>query len=157
MTCKKVYIGQELKDEDLVYGIGSVYLGGPRNTKGKSWRLDFIKGFERAKADCVLFIPETYNQLKGGFNKNPAQDRYQWEHMTISVASVILFWYPADVIDVQSSAQFGSWYKSERTFCGTENPDHEQYIHWLYKKQHKMYPCGSPDELIDMVVRWMKE
>jgi hypothetical protein len=53
MNCKKVYIGQEITQEDWDYGIGSVYLAGPRNLKGKSWRIDLIQKIEISYANLL--------------------------------------------------------------------------------------------------------
>src|SRR5690606_11293305 len=106
---KRFYLGQDFMEEDWGYGLGSVYLGGSRNPKGKSWRLEIMKKFEETKTPMSFFIPETKNQLKGGFNKVPKETIFQWEHMAISVATVILFWYPSGSIKPQNCSEFGAW------------------------------------------------
>ena len=157
MNYKKLYLGQEIEQEDWSFGLGSMYLAGPRNPKGKSWRLEFIEKVENIGTPVSFFIPETKSQLKGGFNKSYLDDVYDWQHMAISLASIIVFWYPVGVIDTQSYVEFGAWSKSERIFVGRENNHHNQYIDWLLHKEQKLFPAESMDELVDMVIHWLKE
>jgi len=66
MACKYIYIGQKWTSSDLKIGKGSIYLSGPRNRRGKSWRVDAINKIANA-VEATLLIPEGANQLKGGF------------------------------------------------------------------------------------------
>lgn len=154
---KRFYLGQDFMEEDWGYGLGSVYLGGSRNPKGKSWRLEIMKKFEETKTPMSFFIPETKNQLKGGFNKVPKETIFQWEHMAISVATVILFWYPSGSIKPQSCSEFGAWHKNERIFYGRESNTEYKYFDWLLYKEHKLYPAENIDQLVEMVTHWMRE
>lgn len=157
MKCRKIYIGQDLSQDDWNYGLGSVYLAGPRKPKGKSWRLDIIKKFEDTKIPMCLFVPETNNQLKGGFSKAHQFDRFKWQNFAMSVASVLVFWFPADCHDQQSYVEFGAWHKTERVFLGREDGNVNQYLDWLLYKEHKLYPASDMDQLVEMVAHWMKE
>ena len=157
MRCKKIYIGQEIEQEDWIYGSGSVYLAGPRNPKGKSWRLDFIKKLEDSGSAICVFVPESKNQLIGGFNKMPDVEKYKWQHLAISLASAIVFWYPAGIADSQSYVEFGSWHKVERIFLGREDPQSTQYLDWLLHHEQKLFPADNLDDLAEMVIHWLRE
>jgi hypothetical protein len=157
MNCKKMYIGQELTHEDWDYGIGSVYLAGPRNPKGKSWRVDLIQKLEESGCPICIFVPESKNQLKGGFSKVHHFDRYQWQHMVISLASTIVFWFPSGCSDAQSYVEFGAWHKAERIFLGQEDRDENDYLDWLMYKKQNINCVNSMDKLIEMVTHWLKE
>lgn len=157
MKCRKLYIGQDVEHEDWNYGLGSVYLAGPRNPKGKSWRLDLIKKLEDTQIPICLLIPETKNQLKGGFTKIPETERYQWQYMAMSVATTILFWYPSGCSDAQSYVEFGSWHKAERIFMGREDKNENSYLDWLLHKEQKLFPAEDTDQLVEMVSHWLKE
>ena len=155
MKSKKIYLGQELKSEDLEFGLGSIYLAGPRNV-GKSWRLELIDKFEKTQSPLTLLIPETKSQLEDGINKMEDEEAFQWQYSAIAIASVICFWYPKDLCDKQSYAEFGIWNKSERTFVGKEDPS-KDYIDWIIYKEHKLYPAEDMNQLVEMITRWIRE
>lgn len=161
MKVKKVYLGQELNQEDWDYGIGSMYLAGPRNPKGHSWRLDLINKLEEQKSPISILVPETKAQLNGGESKLHSMKIYEWQHLAMSVASCILFWYPAGVVDAQSYVEFGAWHKSERIFLGREKVGQmigpNQYLDWLLHKEQKLYPAEDMDQLVQMAIHWIRE
>lgn len=157
MLCKKIYFGQELDPDIWNYGCGSIFLAGPRNKKGKSWRQAFIKKVEDSKMPVALLIPETHNQLKGGFNKVKTEDQFKWQHLAMSVASAIAFWYPAGVSSAQSYVEFGMWHKYERIFLGREKESDTKYLEWLLHKEQLLYPAEDMDQLVEMVLHWIKE
>lgn len=157
MNCKKVYLGQEIENEEWNYGLGSVYLAGPRFPNGKSWRLDVISKLENSGTPMAIFIPETKSQLKNGFNKAPQDTIYSWQRMAMSMASAIIFWIPKDVIDNQSLVEFGLWHKSERIFLGRENPKQTEYLDWVLYKEQMLYPADNIDQLTEMLLHWMRE
>jgi hypothetical protein len=157
MKCKKVYLGQELTPQEWSYGLGSVYLAGPRNQKESSWRLEAMQKLEGAGSPLSFLIPESRHQLKGGFNKTPLPERYKWQHLGMSVATCILWWFPADVIDAQSYVEFGAWSKAERNFLGREKAEGNEYLDWLLHKDHLLYPAENMDQLVQMVIHWIRE
>jgi len=156
MSCKKIYIGQELTQEDWDYGMGSVYLAGPRNPKGKSWRVDIIDKIEKATSGVCILIPETEDQLKGGLSNILPNDQFAWQHLAMSVASTILFWFPHGVFNAQSCVEFGAWHKSEKVFLGHE-PYGAEYMDWLLNKEQSLYPAESMDQLVSMAIHWIIE
>jgi hypothetical protein len=168
MKCKKIYLGQKITQDDWDYGIGSIYLAGPRPPQGKSWRLDAIKKIEDTKSPTCILIPETKDQLKNGHNKQQLTKQFEWQRLAMSVASSILFWYPAKIADphwqhndhrtyiTQSYAEFGAWHKVERVFLGRENPGSE-YLDWLLLTEQKLYPAENLDQLVEMVIHWLRE
>lgn len=157
MNCKKVYLGQEIENEEWSYGLGSVYLAGPRNPKGKSWRLDVISKLEESGTPMAIFIPETKSQLRGGFNKSPSHVIYDWQRFAMSMASAIIFWYPKDAYDAQSLVEFGLWHKSERIFLGREDPKKNEYLDWVLYKEQMLYPADTIDQVIEMYLHWVRE
>lgn len=157
MKVKKVYLGQELIQKDWNYGIGSVYLAGPRNPNGESWRINLIKKLEAQGSPISILIPETKNQLKNGSHQLHPMKVYEWQHLAMSVASCILFWYPSGVVDVQSYVEFGAWHKSERIFLGRENRNDNQYLDWLLHREQKLYPADDMDQLVQMAIHWIRE
>lgn len=158
MVCKKIYLGQELTQEDWDYGMGSIYLGGPRNYKGKSWRLDLIDKIESSVSNVCILIPETQNQLKGGANKMPPQEQFAWQQLAMSVASAILFWFPNGLFNIQSCVEFGAWHKSERVFLGHDGTFYGlEYMDWLLNKEQRLYPAESMDQLVSMAIHWIIE
>lgn len=157
MKCKKVYIGQDLTPKEWSYGLGSVYLAGPRNNSDKSWRLELMKKLEDTGTPMCFLIPESKHQLNGGLNKTPLPEMYKWQHLGISVATCILWWFPADTIDVQSYVEFGAWHKVERIFIGREKAEGNEYLDWLLHKEQLLYPAESMDQLVEMTVHWLRE
>jgi hypothetical protein len=157
MKCKRIYIGQEITPEDWNYGIGSVYLAGPRNPKCKSWRVRFIQKIEQLGSPICLFIPESKNQLSGGSCKIHENNIFHWQHLAMSVASAILFWYPAGITNPQSYVEFGAWHKAERIFLGREDPESTKYLDWLLHKEQRLYPAENADQLVEMVGHWLRE
>lgn len=157
MNCKKIYLGQEIESEDWSYGLGSVYLCGPRNPKGKSWRLDLISKLENSGTPMTIFIPETKNQLKGGFNKVDKNKVFDWQRSAMAISTAIIFWYPKGVFDDQSFAEFGLWHKSERIFLGREVGANTEYLEWLLYKEQLLYPADNLDQVTEMFLHWIKE
>lgn len=154
MQTKKIYIGQELTQQDWDFGLGSVYLSGPRNVSKESWRVEVINKLENSGSNLCLLIPETKSQLKTGICSG---SNFEWQKVAMSVASCILFWYPSGVQDAQGYAEFGAWHKSERVFMGRENAKGNEYLDWIWHQEQKLYPAESIDQLIEMVLHWIRE
>lgn len=157
MNSRKLYLGQEIESGDWNYGLGSVYLAGPRNTKGKSWRLDIISKLENSETPISIFIPETKNQLQNGLNKVSKNKMFDWQQSAMAIATSIIFWFPKDVHDDQSFAEFGLWHKSERIFLGRELGAQIEYLEWLFYKEQSLYPAESLDQIVEMFLHWVKE
>lgn len=155
MKCKKIYLGQKITQDDWDYGIGSIYLAGSRHPTGKSWRLEAIKKIEDTNSPICLLIPETKEQLKTGYNKFQLAKEFEWQRMAMSLASAIMFWYPDGVCSPQSYVEFGAWHKVERIFLGREH-GHE-YLNWLLLTEQKLYPAENLDQLVEMVIHWLRE
>jgi len=155
MKCKKIYLGQKITQDDWDYGIGSIYIAGPRHPKGKSWRLDAIKKIENTKSPTCILIPETKDQLITGNCNRSLIKQFEWQRLAMSVASAIIFWYPDGLCNSQSYAEFGAWHKVERIFLGRERPD--EYLDWLLLTEQKLYPAENLDQLVEMVIHWLRE
>lgn len=155
MNCKIIYLGQDVSSDDWNYGLGSVYLAGPRNKKGKSWRLDLISKLEKSNIPLAIFVPETEIQLNDNiYQKN---NLYCWQHSTMAISTSIIFWYPKDIYDDQSFADFGLWHKSERIFLGREPGAQIEYLEWLFYKEQLLYPAETLDQIVEMCLHWIKE
>jgi hypothetical protein len=157
MNCKKIYLGQEIVSDNWNYGFGSVYLCGSRNPKRKSWRLDLISKLEDSGTPMTIFIPETKNQLNGGYNKESKNSVFDWQRSAMAMSTAIIFWYPKDVHDNQSCAEFGLWHKSERIFLGREPGAQTEYLEWLFYKEQLLYPADTLDQVAEMFLHWIKE
>jgi hypothetical protein len=155
MNCRKLYLGQEIVSDDLHYGLGSVYLAGPKNPKGKSWRLDIISKLESSETPITIFIPETKNQLKS--DKFTKEISFNWQRSAMAIATSIIFWFPKGVYDDQSFAEFGLWHKSERIFLGREPGAQTEYLEWLFYKEQLLYPADNLDQVTEMFLHWIKE
>lgn len=156
MNSKKIYLGQDVDSNDWNYGLGSVYLAGPRNSYGKSWRLDLISKIEESEIPLTILIPETKNQLKSN-NINKIDNEFNWKTSSMAVATSILFWYPKDFNDYQSFIDFGIWHKSERIFLGREPGSPTEYLEWLFYKEQLLYPADDLDQIVEMFTHWIKE
>jgi len=157
MRCKKVYLGEEIDEQVWKYGLGSIYLAGPKNEKGKSWRSQMIKKIESEGVPVTIFIPETRTQLKGSKIKMDKTLQFSWKHTAISLASTIVFWYPSGNLDHQSYVEFGVWSRAERIFYGREDEAQNEYLDWLLYKQQLLYPAETMDQVVEMVIHWLKE
>lgn len=157
MNSRKLYLGQDIVSEDWNYGLGSVYLAGPRNSKDNSWRLDIISKLENSGTPMTIFIPETKNQLKGGLSKISKDKIFDWQQSAMAISTSILFWFPKDAYDDQSFAEFGHWHKSERIFLGREPGAQIEYLEWLFYKEQSLYPAESLDQIVEMFLHWVKE
>jgi hypothetical protein len=149
MTCKRYFIGSTLSQDDWNYGLGSIYLAGPT----KSWKFDFIKKVEKEIHNAAFLIPETENK------KQLSDDEiFSWKKDAISVASIIVFWFPKNNIsDIDSYVEFGYWCKSERVFYGREDNLSNKYLDWIFNKEQSLYPAETLDQLADMVIHWLRE
>jgi len=157
MNCKKIYLGQKIESKDWNYGLGSVYLAGPRNLSAKSWRLDLISKIEKSGSPVSIFIPETQKQLSDGICDIPQNEMYEWQNFAISAASAIIFWYPKGAFSVQSFVEFGIWHKAERIFLGREDQSQIEYLEWLLYKEQLLYPAENLDQITEMFLHWIKE
>ena len=157
MNCKKVYLGQEVESDDWNYGLGSVYLAGPRNSKGISWRLNLISKLQNSGTPMTIFIPETKNQLKYGYNNASKDSIFEWQRSTMAIASSIIFWFPKGFQDDQSFAEFRHWHKSETIFLGREIGANTEYLEWLFHKEQHLYPADTLDQISEMFLHWIKE
>jgi hypothetical protein len=156
MTIKYIELGDNWDLEDFLnFGLGSIYLAGPRNNLGKSWRSDFCNKIERLGVDVSIVSPEPRNYFET-FEETITPDMYLWRKKAIACATTIVFWWPKNTIDIISGIEFGSWYKEERVFVGCEElNNNSSYIDWLYHKEHLMHPAHSINELVENVVKWL--
>lgn len=149
MTCKNIYLGQDWTIEELnTSGFGSIYLAGPLNTNGKSWRNDFIKKIEKSGLQVTFLIPENKEKTLS------KEEMFAWQKSAISSASVIVFWFPNGETNIQSLVEFGAWYKSERVFLGGNGPDVE-YLDWAIHSEQKINASNTLDQLAERVVHWL--
>ena len=158
MTKKTFFAGDIITPEDCSFGLGSIYLAGP----GYDWRDKLI---DKINCDCSIFnhwpAINTGKKLINLNNKTtckiPYTQTWQWEAMAMSMASVIVFWFPKNEIDEKSLVDFGIWSNSERVFLGIENKSEGSYPAHLLYQNHRLYPAETLDQLAEMVTHWMKE
>ena len=157
MACKYIYLGQDWETEELNgFGIGSVYLAGPRNnealiTPNKSWRLDLIKKISSSGLQLTFLIPEPKNRGQ----EIPAEKRFKWQQSAMAAATAVLFWFPLNEHDAQSLVEFGCWCKSERVFLGGDPSPEMEYLDWLLNTEQKIRATNSLDQLTERFVHWI--
>jgi hypothetical protein len=143
MTKKTFCVGQEITAEDCSFGLGSIYLVGTE----QKWKDEFIK-----KIGCNCSIFNTCNT-----KPIPYTQRYQWESMAMSMAGLIVFWFPENNVCEKDLIDFGIWSNSERVFLGIENKKENSYQTHLFYQNHRLYPAETLDQLAEMVTHWLKE
>lgn len=154
MASKYIHLGQDWETEELNnFGLGSVYLAGPRNKTGKSWRQDLIKKIENSGLKLTFFIPEPKAQLRSG--DILPKERFDWQKSAIASASAILFWFPLNEYDAQSLVEFGCWCKSERVFLGGDPCPEIEYLDWLLYNEQKIHATNTLEQLTERFVHWI--
>jgi hypothetical protein len=152
MTCKNIYMGQKWSSADLKFGKGSIYLGGPRNRRGRSWRIDVINQLSNA-LDATLLIPETSAQLKGGASRSSAEtDR--WQKFAIGSAAAIIFWYPKDAAEDSSVIDIGAWSTTNKVFFGKE-PENQTATIITLAESNNVIISDSLDGLIERLTGYL--
>lgn len=156
MTCKHIGLGDNWELEDFTnFGLGSIYLAGPRNHIGHSWRSDFFNKIERLGVDVTIVSPEP-SIYYDTFAETITPEMYLWRKKAIACVTTIVFWWPKNTIDMISGVEFGNWYKEERVFVGCEEiTASSSYIDWVYYKEHLMHPSKSINDLVENVVKWL--
>lgn len=161
MTSKCIYLCQDFVIEDLnVSGLGCIYLAGPRNKDGTSWRFDLIKKIEDLGLKVPFLIPEPSknSQLANCpdvSNIITASKCFKWQHSAMAMATAIAFWFPKDATPSPDSfVQFGMWCKSERVFLGIEDTNYN-YMDWLFHSEQKMTTSPTLDQLAERIVHWI--
>jgi hypothetical protein len=155
MTKKTFSVGQEITAEDCSFGLGSIYLAGP----GQNWKDEFIKKID---CDCTILNDSSYPRIPSQYQTNnikflPYTQIYQWESMAMSMASLIVFWFPENEVCEKSLVDFGIWANSERVFLGIENKKGDSYLAHLLYQNHRLYPAETLDQLVEMVTHWLNE
>ena len=154
MACKYIYLGQDWETEELnSFGIGSVYLAGPRNNPSKSWRLDLIKKISSCGLQMTFFVPEPKSQLRSG--DILAEERFKWQQSAMAAATAVLFWFPLNEHDAQSLVEFGCWFKSERVLLGGDPSPEIEYLDWLLYTEQKIRATNTLDQLAERFVHWI--
>lgn len=120
MVCKNIYLGQKWTSADLKFGSGTVFLAGPRNNKGKSWRIDAINKIGASGIECTIFIPEGVGQLKGGFCRISREDQLRWQRFAVSASHHVLFWFPKEEAEDIGAIDIAAWAKSDRILVGKD-------------------------------------
>lgn len=156
MASEYIYLGQDWETSQLTkFGLGSVYLAGPRNSQRRSWRLDLIDKLEKTGVSLTYMIPETLEELNNK-NLNIVKNSLQWCRSAISCTSAILFWFPKGNLDTISLVDFGAWCKSERVFVGGD-ADNLSYIDFVFHSEQKLNICKTQDELVERFISWILE
>lgn len=156
MTCKYIYIGQKWTSSDLKFGKGSIYLAGPRNRKGKSWRIEAINKIASAGVEASLFIPESVNQLKGGFCRISKEEKSKWQKFAIASATSIIFWYPKDESEDVGATDLKAWCKSDKVFVGKDPENQSADMLSLLAGDTRVNISGTMDELVERLVNWLR-
>jgi hypothetical protein len=151
---KYIYVGQKWTAADVKVGNGSVYIGGPRNRKGKSWRVDFINKLAEIGITGSLFIPEGPGQLKGGFCRIDKDEKNKWQKFAAASASAIVFWFPSDASDDIGALDLKAWYKSDRVFIG-KDPSNTTAIVDEISKEPNIIISDSLDGVVERVSVWL--
>lgn len=157
MASKYIYLGQNWETEELnSFGIGSVYLAGPRNHQAKSWRLDLINKIESTGLSLTYLIPEAKGQLDAtGLCELTIEERRWWKQISIACTTAIIFWFPDNVCDSQSFVEFGCWCKSERVFLGGDPGEELNYLDWILHNEQKIHAVNTLDQLTERFVHWV--
>ena len=140
----------------MKYGSGSIFLAGPRNRKGKSWRIDAINKIALAGIEATLFIPESVSQLKGGFCRLSKEDKNKWQKFAIASATAIIFWYPKDGSEDVGAADLKAWCRSDKVFVGKDPENENSDMASLLAGNTKANISSSIDELIDRLVNKLR-
>lgn len=139
----------------MKFGNGSVYLAGPRNRKGKSWRVDAVNKIAKAGLQCTIFIPESVGQLKGGFCRLDKEEKSKWQKFAIASATTVLFWYPPDASEDVGVADLKAWCKSERVFIGRDPENKTQVVEDLMQNDQNVVVVNSLDALVEKMAAWV--
>ena len=154
---RPVYVPTDATQEDLLFGMGSLFLAGPtpRCKKVKSWRPEFVRTLKKQKVQCSVFIPEL---KKGGWLGN-YERQTDWEYRHLDDASAVVFWVPRNLDNLPgftTNVEFGYWVKSVRCFYGRpDGADKTEYLDWLYEKEGHGTPASSMEELVETVTKWL--
>jgi len=154
MACKYIYIGQKWTSSDLKIGKGSIYLSGPRNRRGKSWRVDAINKIANA-VEATLLIPEGANQLKGGFCRVDKEEKNRWQKFAIGSAAAIAFWYPKDAVDDLGPIDLEAWANSAKVFIGKDPQNQTPTITKLAETHPHVTISDSLEGLVERLTNWL--
>lgn len=158
MTSRYIYLGEDWETEDLnSLGLGPVYLAGPRNPQGKSWRCELISKIEKSGVSLSYLIPETRAQLEvtGLYRYPNDEEAVKWQQTSMGCATAILFWFPAEAFDPKSLVDFGCWAKCERVFLGGDQSNNLEYLDRVFYSEQKMHAVNTLDQLAERFVHWI--
>lgn len=149
---KKIYLNENLYTNDFEYGIGSIYLAGPRNNSGPSWRTYFIDYIENLELHTTLIIPETKQNLHN--HVKDVNCSKNWKEDCLQFSTAIAFWIPSKQITKEDLTELSLFVNKDKTFFGYPeiNSDLDKYI----PDNRKCYCNNSLDKLINDVVKWIK-
>lgn len=149
MTCKNIYLGQKWTSADLKFGKGTIYLGGLRNRRGRSWRTDVITKISNS-IDATLLVPETSAQLKGGSSRtSPETDR--WQKFAIGSSTAIIFWFPKNAVDDTGVIDLEPWSSSRKVLIG-KDPENNSPSVIKVAENSNIVIVDSLDGLIDKML-----
>lgn len=137
-------------DQDVVKGSKSIFLAGPtpRKENIESWRKKACQILEDKGFDGIVYVPE-YSSWKP---LESYDDQVMWEREALSNASIIVFWVPRRIPDMEgytTNVEFGYWlHKGNVLYGRPDDAEKTKYLDWLYEFDYNREPINDLDNLL---------
>lgn len=130
--------------EPLPVGVPTIFLAGPtpRSEAVPSWRPEatfIIRG--AAAPELRILVPERRN----GWADVDKKEQYDWEHVALNHADVILFWIPRNMVTMPAlttNVEWGAFQDSGKVVLGLP-PEGERNFYIRYQANRRGIPVWT--------------
>ena len=145
-------------EETFDVTLNTIFLAGgtSRIDTTNSWRKQALSILAKNNFNGNVIVPEPRdnNLLSDTFDK---QAQIKWERKYLSIANIILFWIPRDIVELPcltTNIEFGEWFKTDKCVLGFPNDaERMDYIKFLW---NEYYPnetiFNSLEEQIEYII-----